>query len=84
MDIRKPNLGNEMPRFVPRKRTLSRGQYYVLVKWDDGYSSKVGQFCRKSDAEEWIKQNAATWLESRNDNWRGVNTEVSRQTAEPV
>ncbi len=43
----------------------SGDSWYVQVTWDSGRTAQVPDFVTEADAERWIKEESALWLEER-------------------
>ena len=39
--------------------------WYVRVTWDNGSTADVPNFATEANAEQWIKHEAAAWIEKR-------------------
>ena len=39
--------------------------WYVRVTWDNGRTAEVPNFATEAEAEQWIKHEAAAWIEKR-------------------
>ncbi len=57
-------MRDKNPEMQPRELKDGSG-WYVLVKWSDHPSEQVGGFPTEDEAQQWIKQSAASWLKAR-------------------
>jgi hypothetical protein len=57
-------LGPSPVHFEARPFKVGDG-WYVRVSWDNGRTADVPNFATEADAEQWIKHEAASWLEKR-------------------
>lgn len=57
-------LGPSQANFKARPVKVGDG-WYVRVTWDNGRTADVPGFANEADAEQWIRHEAAAWLEKR-------------------